>query len=289
MSVAAVIRQSARVRCPDGLTMGLDVYVPGGESRPLPVTVICHGFKGFKDWGLFPPLAERLAASGRAIALFDLSHNGVGVLPGEFSRLDLFERQTVSRHVADLGTVLDFLDGQGEGAEFAAGCHLQRNRHFNVVGHSLGGAVAVLRAADDARIVQVAALNALADLGRFSPDAMDELERTGRVLIRNQRTGQDLPLGRAWFDDAPRHDIESAATQVFVPSLVICGEADESVAPDHSRRLNEWIAGSRLVGVPGTGHTFGARHPFEGWTPGLETVASELDAFLPHVGRLGGI
>lgn len=262
MSVAAVTRQSARVRCADGLTMGLDVYLPAGETRPLPVAVVCHGFKGFKDWGLFPPLAERLAASGRAVALFDFSHNGVGVLPGELSRLDLFERQSVSRHLADLGTVLDFLDGQGEGADFAAACNLQRNRHFNVVGHSLGGAVAVLRAADDARIVQVAALNALASFDRFSPAELDELARTGRVLIRNQRTGQELPLGRAWFDDLPRHDVEAAATQVFVPSLVICGEADESVPPDHSRRLNEWIAGSRLVGVPGTGHTFGAQHPF---------------------------
>jgi len=289
MSAITVSKQSARVRCPDGLTMGLDVYLPGGESRPLPVAVVCHGFKGFKDWGLFPPLAERLAASGRAIALFDFSHNGVGILPGEFSRLDLFERQTVSRHIADLGTVLDFLDGEGEGAAFAGACNLQRNRHFNVVGHSLGGLVAVLRAADDARVVQVAALNALADLERFSADELGELERTGRIVIKNQRTGQDMPLGRAWFDDAPRHDVEGAATQVFVPSLVIYGEADESVAPEHSRRLNEWIAGSRLIGVPGTGHTFGAQHPFAGWNPALETVARELDAFLPHVGRLGGI
>ena len=289
MSATTVSKQSARVRCPDGLTMGLDVYLPAGETRPLPVSVVCHGFKGFKDWGLFPPLAERLAASGRAVALFDFSHNGIGVLPGEFSRLDLFERQTVSRHVADLGTVLDFLDGQGEGAAFAATCNLQRNRHFNVVGHSLGGLVAVLRAADDARIVQVTALNALSDLARFSPAQLAELEREGRVLVRNQRTGQDLPLGRAWFEDAARHDVEGAATQVFVPSLVVYGESDESVEPDHSRRLNDWIAGSRLVGVPGAGHTFGAQHPFAGWTAPLEAVARELDAFLPHVGRLGGI
>ena len=64
---------------------------------------------------------------------------------------------------------------------------------------------------------------------------------------------------------------------------------DETVPPDHSGRLNEWIAGSRLVGVPDTGHTFGAQHPFAGWSPALEIVARELDDFLPHVGRLGGI
>lgn len=289
MSTMAIAKQSARVRCADGLTMGLDVYGPAGESRPLPVAVLCHGFKGFKDWGMFPPLAERLAASGRAIALFDFSHNGVGVLPGEFSRLDLFERQTVSRHVADLGAVLDFLDGQGEGAAFAAACNLQRNRHFNVVGHSLGGAVAVLRAADDARIVQVAALNGLADLDVLSPAQIDELQRNGKVVIKNQRTGQDMPLGKSWFDDARKADVEGAATQVFVPALIVCGASDESVRPEHSERLNSWIAGSRLTSVPGADHVFNCKHPFAGWTPQLEAVAKELDAFLPHVGRLGGI
>lgn len=281
-----VMKRSATIRCPDGLSMGLDVYLPEAGDAPLPVTVLCHGFKGFKDWGLFPPLAERLAARGRAIAVYDASHNGTsGATPGTFDRLDLFEKQTLARHVADLGTVLDFLDT----SELAAQCRLQRNRHFNVVGHSMGGAVAVLRAADDGRVVQLATLNGMASLQRFSPEQLAQVQSEGRVLIRNQRTGQDMPLGRDWFSDAPRHDLEEAATQVFVPALVVCAQGDESVPFDESRRYAEWIAGSRLVAIPGSDHVFGARHPFAGWTPALERVAAELDEFLPHTGRLGGI
>ena len=149
-----VKRTTTRVECPDGLSMGVDVYAPEGVSDPLPVTVVCHGFKGFKDWGMFPPLCERLAASGRALVTFDYSHNGVGETPGEFSRLDLFEAQTVSRHVDDLGLVFDHLDA---GTLPAAG-PLQKHKHYNVLGHSLGGAVAILRAADDGRVVQVSTL-----------------------------------------------------------------------------------------------------------------------------------
>ncbi|HTE05973.1 MAG TPA: alpha/beta fold hydrolase [Planctomycetota bacterium] len=285
-----VAKHATRVRCADGLQMGLDVYVPEGETRPLPVAVVCHGFKGFKDWGCFPPLAERLAGSGRAVALFDFSHNGVGeaggcVAGGEFTRLDLFGAQTISRHVADLGAILDALDG----GAFAEQANLQRNRHFNVVGHSLGAAVAMLRAADDARIVQLATLNGTASLDRFTPDHAQELAATGQVLVRNTRTGQDMPLGRAWFDDVARLDLESAATQIFVPALVIAGDADVSVPLQESRTINGWIAGSRLVVIPGGDHVFGARHPFAGWTPALTAACRELDAFLPHVGRLGGI
>jgi uncharacterized protein len=285
-----VAKHATRVRCPDGLEMGLDVFVPEGETRPLPVAVICHGFKGFKDWGCFPPLAEKLAASGRAVALFDFSHNGVGeaggcVAGGEFTRLDLFREQTITRHVADLGTILDALD---RGA-FEGQANLQRNRHFNVVGHSLGAAVTMLRAADDARIVQVATLNGTASLDRFSPEQLQELAATGQVSVRNLRTGLIMPLGRAWFDDARKLDLEGAATQIFVPALVIAGDADGSVPVEESRTINGWIAGSRLVIVPGGDHTFGAKHPFGGWTPALTAACRELDGFLPHVGRLGGI
>ena len=280
-----VRRLSTRVPCPDGLSMGLDLYVPEAARGALPVVVVCHGFKGFKDWGLFPPLAERLAANGRAMALFDFSHNGIGDRPGEFDRLDLFERQTVSRHVRDLGSVLDFLDA----GPFAEQAGLQRNHRFNVVGHSLGGAVAVLRAAEDDRVVQVATLNGLARLKRFGPAQLDELRRTGRVMIRNSRTGQELPLGPDWFADVKRLDLEEAATQVFVPALIVQAVQDESVSAEEGRLVNAWLAGSRLVEIEGTGHTFGAVHPFAGWTPALERVARELDAFLPYLGRLGGI
>jgi pimeloyl-ACP methyl ester carboxylesterase len=284
MAAATVRRLATRVPCADGLSMGLDLYAPEGESPPLPVTVVCHGFKGFKDWGFFPPLCERLAGHGRALAVFDFSHNGVGDRPGEFDRLDLFARQTLTRHVQDLGTVLDFLD-----SDFARGANLQRARHFNVVGHSLGGAVAVLRAAEDARITQVTTLNGVAQLPRFTPEQIAEGRRAGKLAVKNQRTGQDMPLELSWLDDCARQDIEGAATQIFVPALVIQGEADPGVTPAEGRQLNEWIPGSRLVMVPGADHVFGAKHPFAGWTPALEQVARELDAFLPHVGRLGGI
>jgi uncharacterized protein len=285
MAAATVRRVSARVPCSDGLSMGLDIHVPDGASAPLPVTVVCHGFKGFKDWGFFPPLCERLAARGRALAIFDFSHNGVGERPGEFDRLDLFARQTIGRHVQDLGTLLDFLDG----AEITREANLQRARHFNVVGHSLGGAVALLRAADDARITQVTTLNGIAELQRFTPEQIAEGRRAGRLMVKNQRTGQDMPLELAWLDEVARYDLEGAATQIFVPALIVQGEADTGVTPAEGRQINEWIPGSRLVLVPGADHVFGAQHPFAGWTPALEQVARELDAFLPHVGRLGGI
>lgn len=280
-----VTKHSTRVPCPDGLEMALDVYTPDGATDPLPTTVVCHGFKGFKDWGFFPALCERLAARGRAMAIFDFSHSGTSPeTPGEFSRLDLFEAQTVPRHVEDLGTVLDFLDG----ADFAAERNLQRTKRYNVVGHSLGGGVGIVRASDDGRITQVATLNGVSHFERVPDEQKASLATEGRVLIPNARTGQDMPLGKAWFDTLDECDVEEAAEMIFVPALVIQGTADTSVTPDEGEAINGWIPGSRLAMIDGADHVFGAKHPFEEWTPQLETVAAELHEFLPHLGRLGG-
>ena len=36
----------------------------GDRATPRPAVLVLHGYKGFKDWGMFPPLAERLARAG---------------------------------------------------------------------------------------------------------------------------------------------------------------------------------------------------------------------------------
>src|SRR5687768_17465471 len=55
----------------------------GGRGSPRPAVVVMHGFKGFKDWGMFPPLAERLAQAGFSAVSFNASGSGVDE-SGEF-------------------------------------------------------------------------------------------------------------------------------------------------------------------------------------------------------------
>src|SRR5262249_10891162 len=147
----------------------------------------------------------------------------------------------------------------------------------------------ILRASEDGRVVSVATLNGCSHLNRLPAAEAERAKREGKILVRNARTGQDMPLERGWFEDVARHDLETAATQGFVPALVLEGARDEGVTPDEGAALSGWIAGSRLVSVPDADHVFGARHPFAGWTPALERAARELDAFLPSVERKGGL
>src|SRR5712691_1921649 len=84
----------------------------GGRSSPRPAVVVLHGFKGFKDWGMFPPLAERLARAGFTAVTLNLSGSGVDDA-GEFSLPERFAHNTFTAELTDLGRAVDAL-AQGE-------------------------------------------------------------------------------------------------------------------------------------------------------------------------------
>src|SRR3989449_11334576 len=69
----------------DGGPLRGDVTSAGGER---PVVVVCHGLKGFKDWGFFPYVAERLARSGFAGVSFNFSGARVGEGNETFDRAE---------------------------------------------------------------------------------------------------------------------------------------------------------------------------------------------------------
>ena len=139
----------------------------------------------------------------------------------------------------------------------------------------------MMRAATDLRVAGLACLNAVSHFDRIPAEALAELETAGHVSISNSRTGQVMPLGRAWFDDIATIDLTAIADEVAVPTLILQGEDDTNVLPSEGEALADWIPGNVYFTVPGGDHTFGARHPWAGWTTPLETVVEQLDAFLP--------
>ena len=79
-----------------------------GRTSPQPAVLVIHGFKGFKDWGMFPPLAVRLARAGLSAISFNLSGSGVDDA-GEFAFPEKFGHNTFSAELHDIEIVLDAL------------------------------------------------------------------------------------------------------------------------------------------------------------------------------------
>jgi uncharacterized protein len=235
--------------------------------------VICHGFKGFKDWGFFPYAADRLARAGFMAVSFNFSGSGVGVDGQSFSELERWGRQTVSGDLADLLTVVDHVAAAGA-------------PWIGLLGHSRGGGTAVLHAGRDARVRALVTWAAVCRYLWWSEEEVAAWRRDGRLDVVNLRTGELLPLRRDLLDDLEAGetgalDIVAAASRLTIPWLIVHGDADESVPTDQARRLERAAerGHARLMLVEGAGHTFGIQHPWAGSSAAFDRVLEDTVAF----------
>jgi pimeloyl-ACP methyl ester carboxylesterase len=246
----------------------------GGRTSPRPAVLVLHGFKGFKDWGMFPPLSQRLAQAGFTAVSPNLSGSGVDDA-GDFSLPERFGHNTFSAELEDVRRVIAAL--------MAGQLGVPRPSTLGLVGHSRGGGIAILQAAADSRVRALVTWAAIASVERWPPPQRSSWRAAGQTDIQNARTGQVLPLYTDVLDDIEQNasalDIEAAARRISVPWLIIHGTQDESVRFAEGERL---MAASdrpetRLLPIEHAGHTFGAVHPWRSTTPELDTV---LDATL---------
>jgi dienelactone hydrolase len=240
-----------------------------GRTAPRPAVLVLHGFKGFKDWGMFPQFSERLARAGFAALTPNLSGSGVDDA-GEFSLPDQFGHNTFSAELSDVRSVIDALCSGELGVTVPSSLAL--------VGHSRGGGMAILETARNPRINALVTWSAIASVQRWSAEQRAEWRASGVSPITNSRTGQVLPLYTDVLDDIDQNaatlDIEAAARSVTVPWLIAHGAQDETVPSREAVQLRSANSRptTRLLTVGGAGHTFGATHPWSKGNPELEMI-----------------
>jgi dienelactone hydrolase len=240
------------------------------QAGSRPTVVLCHGFKGFMEWGFFPALAALLAERGFVAVRFNLS--GGGMQPGdeEVTDPDAFRANTYGRELRDLLAVL-----AATGESIAPG-RVDRGR-IGLLGHSRGGGDSLLAAAGPAwreRLRALVTWAAIADVDRFSAAQKEEWRRQGELPVVNARTGQQLALGLGLLAEIEERradfDLLAAAAGRRAPWLIVHGAEDEAVPVAEAHRLAARATGeTELLVIPGASHTFGSRHPFAGPTPQL--------------------
>jgi alpha-beta hydrolase superfamily lysophospholipase len=223
------------------------------SSEPKGVVLMAHGFKGYKDYGMFPWLAKQFSSGGDIVHRFNFSHSGMLDGDGPFERPDLFEQATWNTQVEDLKVLAHALT--------------QENLPLTLFGHSRGGLAALLAVGrgevDASRVI---ALSSPSQCISMSTEAQNLLLEQGKIESPSGRTGQMLYVGKAFLEEqlqSPEsHDLIALASTIEVPCLIIHGEDDSTVPFSAAVTLAGTIEHATLEKIAGGDHVFNTPNPF---------------------------
>jgi uncharacterized protein len=241
--------------------------------------VFIHGFKGFKDWGFVPYLGNYLSDKGFFVITFNFSHNGIGDNKNEFTELDKFAKNTFSREIKELDELISaFRNGFFEGIE--------TNSKIGLIGHSRGGAIALLTASKRKDISAMATWAAIAKLDRYSTRQKEEWRKKGFFEVINTRTNQMMRLDVKLLNDIEENssgslNIPDALQKINCPLLIAHGNLDMAVPIKEAEQLYEWSqkSNTEFFKIYGTGHTFDIVHPFAGTSEKFEKLLEKSTKF----------
>ena len=266
----------------DGGPLRVDVYAPGGtgapECRHSPI-VLVHGFRGYKNWGFIPFLAQRLAREGFVAVAYSASGSGIADSSGAFSEPERFRHNTYGRELNDLDRVVAWA------LERTAAAGVP-DRRVGLIGHSRGGGIAFLHAAGDPHVGCVVTLGTMSRMGLWEPQRIAAWERGEEASVYDFRTRSHLPMSPDLWEDfrrnRERYDLAHAIESLRVPLLVVHGDEDRVVPLDHAREIlsHRAAATAELRVIAGAGHTFQAGDRIRRTPPQLLEMVEAATAWM---------
>ncbi len=225
------------------------------DPPALGSVLLAHCFTCSKDVRTLRRLAGGLADAGYTTLRFDVT--GLGDSDGDFART------TVSANASDLVRAATTLIERGFGP-----CVL--------IGHSLGGAAAILAASRLKTVRALVTIGAPSSVGHVTElfaGHLDELRANGRAKVRIG--GRPFELEQGFVDDLARHDVKTAIGELDRPVLVIHARDDEVVSYEQGLELFA-AAGEpkEMVTLASGGHLLGP----------IAAADAALDAILAWLG-----
>lgn len=215
------------------LTLAATIHYPQLDeerlaSRKWPLVVICHGFAGSRIGvdRLFVTAARHLAGCGHLVIRFDFA--GCGESEGEYGEHGLDSMIAQTRSVLDYGLSFDAVDP----------------RRVTLLGHSLGGAVALLAAVRDRRVKSLVLWSPVghpfSDIVRIvGRQVYEETVKRGAADYRG------YTLKPAFFESLQRYQPFQEAVKFGGDVFLAHGTADDVVPADYTFLLEKtfWLRG----------------------------------------------
>jgi alpha-beta hydrolase superfamily lysophospholipase len=226
------------------------------NAYPDYLVIFVHGFKGFKDWGAHHLIAEAFAKAGIYFLKFNFSHSGVKADDlSDIKDLQSFSENTPSKELFDLDKIITYAKEKFP--------HLQ----IVLLGHSRGGALSILQAVKDKRVIKLitwAAISSFRNLWNKEDEA--GWKEKGVHYVLNGRTKEQMPLSVELLNDVLTHekdyDLNTATSSLNKPWLIAQGTEDPSVKTAVAENFHRLQNESKLLIIEGANHVFGASHPY---------------------------
>ncbi|MFO7720663.1 MAG: alpha/beta fold hydrolase [Gillisia sp.] len=235
------------------------------DEKVKPIVIFCHGYKGFKDWGPWDKMAEYFAENGYFFVKFNFSHNATTPEnPTEFMDIEAFGENNYIKELDDLQSVIDWLLMP----DFEHGVLLNSSR-INLIGHSRGGGISIIKAAEEKRVDKLITFSAVSDFGSRFPEekALQKWKEKGVSYIVNTRTKQQLPHHFQFYTNFKKNEerltISRATKKLDIPHLIVHGSNDTSVSISDSGDLFDWTPFPDLLLVEDADHVYNTFHPWD--------------------------
>ncbi len=233
-------------------------------QQPAPIIILLHGFKGFKDWGFLPTLAEKLALAGNIVINFDFSRNGIIDKQKMIYNAEIFASNLISIEIDDAFTIIKSIHSNQ-----IPGYNLESNWNNKIylAGFSRGAGISILLS-NLTQIDKLALLAPISTFNRYTKRQIENWRNTGKLIFKNYLTNQNLYINYSYIEEilvnSEKYDLIISISKLKMPILIIHGLADLTVNVKESKMLFEAINSVQkyLILIENAGHTFNAQHPY---------------------------
>lgn len=211
----------------DGETRKTEFTAAGGErlaaalelprGRPRAYALFAHCFSCSKDIKAAREIARALRAAGFAVLRFDFT--GLGSSEGDFANTNF------SSNVDDLVRAADFLRDEFEAPSI-------------IIGHSLGGAAAIVAAGRIEEIKGVAVIGAPAEADHVAlqiGEQREEIERNGAATVK--LAGRPFRIKKQFLEDLAGQNVLDCAARLKKPLLIMHAPLDQTVGVENATKI----------------------------------------------------